>query len=140
MIIFDNFITDIECNRLIQLYEVSNPVRSTVNRGNRIMYSNRRTSYHIVIHKKFDNYGGLPEHWKLIKYTTGQEFRTHTDLNIGHTVIIYLNNNNTGGTALFKHSYVVPVKKGRLLIFNSSESHAGTPVTGVKYILTGYIN
>ncbi|WP_299456135.1 2OG-Fe(II) oxygenase [uncultured Microscilla sp.] len=88
---------------------------------------------------------GLNERFRFYKYRPGQEFKEHKD---GHfrrnaqevsllTLLIYLNEDFTGGDTFFRKMDInfVP-KQGTALIFEHRVIHAGLPVIeGVKYVL-----
>lgn len=88
---------------------------------------------------------GLNERLRFYRYEAGQNFSPHTD---GYylrsngelsllTMIIYLNDDYTGGEAFFlKSETLIAPKAGTLLVFTHSLWHEGRAVTaGRKYIL-----
>jgi len=86
------------------------------------------------------------EHVDLLKYTTGDFFKEHTDFVDCHphggeqvTIIVGLQNASSGGTRIrFNTETIVyneSITKGGLLIFPSRLPHSGEPVKGEKEIL-----
>lgn len=100
-----------------------------------------------IVPKKIDNKSvvGLNERLRFYRYTSGQRFAAHTD---GYfirseiersllTLILYLNEEFTGGETFFLNSEtLVAPQTGKALVFAHQLWHAGLPVkSGTKYIL-----
>lgn len=97
--------------------------------------------------KEFDNHIaiGLNERFRFYRYETGQHFGVHTDGFYQRTetersfltLMIYLNDDFTGGETLFlKREKIIAPKAGTVLLFTHNQWHAGLPVKeGCKYIL-----
>ena len=86
---------------------------------------------------------GLNELFRFYKYESGQRFKKHRDGSFKrsdrefscYTLLIYLNDNFTGGETTFEHCSVKPVM-GRAVVFLHELKHSGEPVTdGSKYVL-----
>ena len=89
------------------------------------------------------------ENLQCIKYSAGQEFKTHYDADKDflrtHTLLFYLNDDYEGGGTFFPEiDFVVKPKRGSCLLFLNLDnnldvlphsSHSGMPVhSGIKYI------
>jgi hypothetical protein len=97
--------------------------------------------------KEIDDYVavGLNERLRFYRYTEGQHFGAHTDGYFQRdngeksflTLMIYLNDDFTGGETLFlKRERLIAPKTGMALIFTHRQWHAGLAVKeGCKYIL-----
>ena len=86
---------------------------------------------------------GLNEMFRFYKYEPGQAFKKHTDQSFirdeyeasYYTLLIYLNDDFTGGDTRFDEIVVKP-RMGSALVFLHSLEHAGSTVKkGVKYVL-----
>lgn len=88
---------------------------------------------------------GLNERFRFYKYHPGQEFKEHKDGRFRRntqeasllTLLIYLNDDFTGGETFFRTMDInFAPKLGAALIFEHRVVHAGLPVIeGVKYVL-----
>ena len=88
---------------------------------------------------------GLNERLRFYCYTIGQSFGPHTDGYFKRsngeqsflTLMIYLNDNFSGGETLFlKRERIIKPKAGAALIFTHRQWHAGLMVqSGCKYVL-----
>ena len=86
---------------------------------------------------------GLNERFRYYRYEPGQQFRGHTDAPFRRangeesrlTVLIYLNEDFTGGETAFRN-HEISARKGAALVFRHELFHEGRPVlTGTKYVL-----
>lgn len=86
---------------------------------------------------------GLNEMFRYYKYEPGQRFKRHADgiyqrseLEFSfYTLLIYLNDNFSGGETGFKELDVKP-KQGTALVFQHDIVHEGKPIiAGTKYVL-----
>jgi len=86
---------------------------------------------------------GLNELFRFYKYESGQRFKKHRDGSFIRndrefscfTLLIYLNDNFTGGETTFDQHTIKPAA-GRAVVFLHELKHAGEPVTaGSKYVL-----
>ena len=88
---------------------------------------------------------GLNERFRFYRYQFGQQFKLHPDGAFKRnesemsmvTVIIYLNDDFTGGETEFSMPWLsVPPKAGKMLLFRHRQLHKGNPVPkGIKYVL-----
>lgn len=97
--------------------------------------------------KDFDDHiaVGLNERLRFYLYEVGQHFGAHTDGYFQRengersflTLMIYLNDDFTGGETLFlKREKIIAPKRGTALLFTHHQWHAGLKVnSGCKYIL-----
>jgi hypothetical protein len=97
--------------------------------------------------KEIDDYVavGLNERLRFYRYEVGQHFGAHTDGYFERpngersflTLMIYLNDDFTGGETLFlKREKIIAPKRGTALLFTHHQWHAGLAVKeGYKYIL-----
>jgi hypothetical protein len=100
-----------------------------------------------IVPKKIDDKSviGLNERLRFYRYTSGQRFAAHLD---GYfirsefersllTLILYLNEDFTGGETFFLNSEtLVAPQTGKALVFAHQLWHEGLPVkSGTKYIL-----
>ena len=86
---------------------------------------------------------GINERFRFYKYDKGQEFKRHTDGKFvrnsnersEYTLLIYLNENMTGGETEFTKIKVKP-KTGKAIFFKHERRHSGNLIeSGVKYVL-----
>lgn len=91
----------------------------------------------------FTEIGGV----EIIRYPEGGEFKPHTDTHRGNaerafTVILYLNDDFAGGETAFPNlAYQCRPAPGRVLVFLSTELHAGQPVSGgEKTVLVQWVH
>lgn len=85
---------------------------------------------------------GLPKDLRFYKYAVGQRFKMHKDgpwredgRTSKLTLLVYLNDNFSGGATDFREFQVTPTT-GTALLFIHDTWHEGMPVTaGVKYVL-----
>lgn len=85
---------------------------------------------------------GLPKDLRFYKYLPGQRFKMHKDgswreggLTSKLTLLVYLNDEFTGGATDFREFQVVP-KTGMALLFVHDSWHEGAAVTaGTKYVV-----
>jgi prolyl 4-hydroxylase len=86
---------------------------------------------------------GLNERFRYYRYEAGQSFRWHSDGPFRrhvrersfHTLMVYLNDDFTGGVTDFEGVSIQP-RTGRALVFEHSLRHQGAAVrSGVKYVL-----
>ncbi len=86
---------------------------------------------------------GLNEMFRYYKYEPGQSFKKHTDQSFirndveasYYTLLIYLNDDFTGGDTRFNEIAISPAK-GSALIFLHALEHSGSTVKkGMKYVL-----
>jgi len=87
------------------------------------------------------------EGFQLLRYEVGEKFDAHVDAITGHsdhslrqlTVILYLNDNYTGGETYFpRQNLLLKPQPGSIVIFPSfyTHPHAGLPVeVGTKYVV-----
>lgn len=83
---------------------------------------------------------------EIVRYPVGGIFTAHTDAhkNNAHrafTVVLYLNDNFTGGETFFPDiDYSCTPKSGRVVIFSPTQLHASMPVlTGEKNIIVFWV-
>jgi prolyl 4-hydroxylase len=90
---------------------------------------------------------GVHARLRVYKYLSGQEFKKHTDGAVVistteksiYSLLIYLNDNFTGGTTIFDHCEIVP-REGLAVFFPHELEHSGSVVQeGIKYVLRGNI-
>lgn len=157
-----NFLTEQECNELIQLAETTGfyaaPVR--VNSGTTRMpeiRNNERTmcatpTWIEIIWQRLqtinlptldgENAVGLPKELRFYKYSPSQRFKMHKDgawtengLTSKFTFLVYLNDNFVGGATKFK-DFIVQPETGSALIFIHDTWHQGAILeSGTKYVL-----
>jgi hypothetical protein len=86
---------------------------------------------------------GLNERFHYYRYTSGQSFKGHTDGAFRRsngeesklTVLVYLNDDFTGGETAFLTSVVSP-RRGAALVFRHGLFHEGRPVlSGRKFVM-----
>ncbi|TXI24978.1 MAG: hypothetical protein E6Q67_01770 [Roseateles sp.] len=85
---------------------------------------------------------GLPKDLRFYKYLPGQRFKMHKDgpwreggLTSKLTLLVYLNDEFTGGATDFREFLVVP-KTGMALLFVHDSWHEGAAVAaGTKYVV-----
>jgi predicted 2-oxoglutarate/Fe(II)-dependent dioxygenase YbiX len=86
---------------------------------------------------------GLNERFRYYRYTPGQSFKGHTDGAFRRsngeesklTVLLYLNDDFTGGETAFQ-TPVAPPRRGAALVFRHELFHEGRPVlSGRKYVM-----
>ncbi|CAN7642230.1 prolyl hydroxylase family protein [Acidovorax sp. LjRoot194] len=85
---------------------------------------------------------GLPKDLRFYKYAPGQRFKMHkggpwmeSGLTSQLTLLVYLNDDFSGGTTDFREFAVAP-RTGSALLFVHDTWHEGTAVTeGTKYVL-----
>ncbi len=158
----DNFLSDNECHRLIELSENIGYEEATVNAsGKQIMLKSARNNSRILYDDKAlaDDYWqrlqkycpmfdtskpiGLNERFRFYKYTPRQRFKRHKDGSYKRnkseqsrvTFLVYLNDDYTGGETRFDDVTIQP-KMGSALCFVHEQWHEGCAVTdGVKYAL-----
>lgn len=87
---------------------------------------------------------GVNPFMRVSKYRVGQSFREHTDTGYAkdmhyvgmHTVLVYLNEDLTGGETIVKGKSVVKPETGKALVFYHYTPHEGVKVTaGIKYVI-----
>jgi predicted 2-oxoglutarate/Fe(II)-dependent dioxygenase YbiX len=88
---------------------------------------------------------GLNERMRFYRYEFGQQFKRHVDGPFRRnenevskvTVLLYLNDDFSGGTTQFFDPFqIVTPEAGQLLLFKHRQLHQGDPVTtGRKYVL-----
>lgn len=162
--IIDNFLTQEECDELIQLGEDSGFELSKIRtaQGDIIREDIRNNSRFIIkddgtmgeeLFEKVREYlpqelggwklKGLNEQVKIYKYTKGQQFKMHRDAPYVRndneqsfiTMMVYLNEGFVGGDTFFMDKQVKP-ETGKCLLFWQDQLHAGMEVTeGVKYAI-----
>lgn len=87
----------------------------------------------------------LRNSWTCHKYLQGHSLRTHVDGSRNGSilsVLVYLNDDFSGGETLFKQSYLSPIveasidpRQGSVLVLRQNAWHSAQPVlSGVKYI------
>ncbi|MDR3715129.1 MAG: 2OG-Fe(II) oxygenase [Puia sp.] len=159
----EGFLTQEECKFFIEKSErigyepatvetEKGPVRiETVRNNNRIIFSDPDLAISLwekarsFSPKKIGNSTAieLNEMFRFYKYEPGQQFRKHKDQSYirndseasYYTILIYLNDDYSGGETAFNEITVNP-RTGTALIFRHDLEHRGSEVTsGVKYIL-----
>ncbi len=87
---------------------------------------------------------GLNELFRFYKYSPGQRFKMHKDGSFirdpeeasQYTFMIYLNEDYTGGEAVFASGEIIRPRMGAALVFHHPLRHEGSLLTdGVKYVL-----
>lgn len=87
---------------------------------------------------------GLNERFRIYRYEPGQSFRWHfdgafqrtTSESSMFTVLVYLNDDFTGGTTDFHDGPSVIPARGMALVFSHAQLHQGAaPTSGRKYVL-----
>ncbi|AYV80634.1 MAG: hypothetical protein Harvfovirus3_79 [Harvfovirus sp.] len=152
IITMDNFLTDTECARYIDLINNSRNVKkfTTVSNFKNAVYVDQATSDLLYDRLKqiipIDNQLNIVTNNNLIAfgcYQPGQEFGIHTDTGLyynkekhlatRYTLLIYLNDNFDGGQTTFYDSAlnelcsIIP-KKGLALLFDIDLAHKGNKV------------
>ena len=147
---YPNFLTNLECDNILNKIKDYNKVKSTVTNSNES--SGFRTSKTIYIpnndffkelDNKLDTFMNIPNEYseplQIQYYEKGDEFKLHTDYfgneeyNIQHlkkggnrtfTIIIYLNDVAKGGETLFKNinTTILP-DKGTLIFWNNLDEN-----------------
>jgi prolyl 4-hydroxylase len=141
----DNFITDEECNRLIELGETMGYERSTISDALGDRASKERTSYNTFceddcvsdplvkdVIERMTNLTGIPydnyEQMQLVGYEPGQFYQQHHDEGGVEkfsgprilTIFVYLNNVSSGGGTKFEYlNFTATPRKGSALIWPS---------------------
>jgi prolyl 4-hydroxylase len=151
---FDNFLTESECNTFI--YEINNKKNKVcfTNSGvfeNDKYIDNELAQYFFYKIKKLTDLPILRANDLIMtgKYIPGNSFNLHTDTGLyynrkdkeksRYTLLIYLNDNYTGGetefyTDEFKKVLTITPQKGKALLFDIDLWHKGnTVIEGNKY-------
>jgi len=141
----DNFISDEECNRLIELGETMGYERSTISDALGDRASKERTSYNTFceddcvsdplvkdVIERMTNLTGIPydnyEQMQLVRYEPGQFYQQHHDEGGVKkfsgprilTIFVYLNNVSSGGGTKFEYlNFTATPRKGSALIWPS---------------------
>jgi predicted 2-oxoglutarate/Fe(II)-dependent dioxygenase YbiX len=162
--IINNFLTEEECNNLIQFgddsgFELSkirtgqgDIIREDIRNNDRVIVKDGGVIADELFEKVRDELPevigqwqlkGLNEQVKIYKYTKGQQFKMHRDAPyVRHdneqsflTMMVYLNEGFEGGDTFFLDQQVKS-ETGKCLIFWQDQLHAGMEVTeGVKYAI-----
>lgn len=161
--LIDDFFTEAECDNYILLSEQMGYEEAKVQvYGKEMMIkavrNNSRTTFidftlAETVWNKFKPFAvqkfansqvtGLNEMFRFYKYETGQRFKKHIDGSYIRnekeasyfTLLIYLNDDFTGGETIVKELTIKP-KKGSALVFYHGIKHSGEPIAeGVKYVL-----
>jgi predicted 2-oxoglutarate/Fe(II)-dependent dioxygenase YbiX len=98
--------------------------------------------------KKHDIHGLWHEHYNMLKYTGGTEYKAHFDGGTATkrwvSAIVYLNNEYTGGEVEFTNFGIkIKPEPGMLLLFpsNYAYTHIAHPVeTGTKYAIVTWMH
>lgn len=162
--VIPNFLTDEECDALIQKSEAIGYEEAMINRGGeQVMMKSVRDNERVLFTDLVYAYQlwqrvkpwvipvignsdaiGLNELFRFYKYNPGQRFRMHRDGSYVrsdrefsyYTFMIYLNDDYEGGRTNFQSGEYVTPKKGSALIFEHSLLHDGAALKeGVKYVL-----
>ena len=151
--IFEDFLSDSECNSIIELLNSNsfNKARQfSLGRNNKEMFINDKY-FHNLITKKFKaslysflKFKKFSKPFEFYKYDDGDFIKPHTDsprlfsdnTESNYTAIIYLNDNFDGGATYFNDlDKDITPKKGLLLLFDHSLKHeAKTVNNGIKFI------
>ncbi|TAE67729.1 MAG: oxidoreductase, 2OG-Fe(II) oxygenase [Bacteroidetes bacterium] len=160
IIVIENFFSDEECQKYIDLsenlgYEVANidtgKIVLEVRNNERVFYKSEDLAQEIYgrakphLPSKIGNSQlcGLNELFRFYKYQKGHRFKGHQDGNFIRneteasylTFMIYLNEGYEGGHTIFREHNITP-KKGMALIFHHKLYHEGDEVlSGIKYVL-----
>ncbi len=159
-----NFLSKEECDELIDLseslgYETAkiNAFGSTqivnthIRNNQRIIHDDRtladqvwsKIKDHVIEYWQERKACGLNERFRFYKYAEGQEFKRHTDGKFvrntnersEYTLLIYLNENLTGGETEFSRIKIKP-EIGKAVFFKHERRHSGNKIiSGVKYVL-----
>lgn len=161
--LIDGFLTEAECDHYILLSEQKGYEEAKVQvYGKEMMMKAVRNNSRITfidftlaetIWGKFKPFAvekfanseaiGLNEMFRFYKYDVGQRFKRHIDGSYIRneeeasyfTLLIYLNDDFTGGETIVKEQTIKP-KRGSALVFYHGIKHSGEPITeGTKYVL-----
>jgi hypothetical protein len=143
--IYQNMRTNFDLGITFCVNAFGNPLmRNLHNRLNELMVS-VASSYHrrYGVHESF-----WQEGYNMLKYRAGQEYKAHYDSATGGgrhiSVIMYLNNDYTGGEIEFPHFKVkIKPEPGMLILFpsNFAYTHIAHPVTsGTKYAIVTWLH
>lgn len=162
-LVIDNLFTEEECKNLIETgYNIGyekptiksaegDIIKESVRNNGRAIYNNQEFADELFKRIKDSlpeeisghTLKGLNEELKIYRYEKGQRFKIHTDIPYKRnekersflTVMVYLNEEFTGGQTWFMDGTVTP-KTGSALVFTQSVMHSGGEVKeGVKYAI-----
>lgn len=165
LFVIDNFLSDSECDALVnqseqigyeeamvQTGENTQSLLKSIRNNDRILFRNEELADKLfelakpfLIHE-VEKYCivGLNEMFRFYKYSPKQRFKMHRDGSFKRngdeksffTFLIYLNDEFEGGETEFKDLITIKPKKGALVVFNHSYRHEGKVISeGVKYAL-----
>ncbi|GAA5091745.1 2OG-Fe(II) oxygenase [Chryseobacterium ginsengisoli] len=162
--LIENYLSDSECDRYIELTQDKVFEEAKINMGGRQMMSKGvRNNDRLMIFDKdlaknlfekaseflpqtHEDYNVLDfnEMFRIYKYSPGQRFKMHRDGSYirneneksFYTFLIYLNDDFEGGETEFENLFTVAPKKGSALVFYHPLRHEGkTLISGLKYVL-----
>lgn len=141
----ENFITDLECKKLIDLFKrnKSNTEFYSINNTNILKVSEIKSNIiNNIKEKVVSNCSSLTnskiylDNYELVEWPTGSHHPPHYDLPTDiFSSVIYLNDNFDGGETYFSESKIIKPKKGSCLTFsNSKYRHSVNKInTGTRY-------
>ncbi len=141
----ENFISDLECKKLIDLFKKnkSNTEFYSINNTNTLKVSKiKSTIVNNIKEKVVSNCSSLTnskiylDNYELVEWPTGSYHPPHYDLPTDiFSSIIYLNDNFEGGETYFSESKIIKPTKGACLTFsNSKYRHSVNKInTGTRY-------
>jgi prolyl 4-hydroxylase len=154
----DDVYTPSECARIIALIEAWSPTLATNNPlyrdQDRVIRDDpdfsadlfRRLESHLPAAMGALRLRGLNERLRFYRYRTGQRFEPHMDhwyrpndhqITL-HTVLVYFNDDFTGGETAFREQVdeIVSPRTGSVAVFQHKLRHEGCPVlSGTKYAM-----
>ena len=132
---YSSFLTNEECNQLINLYDTSNP-----NYWEDDIYR----FYSIDLNKnkigisKFDNFSFDRFRVQMVNENVNQVSNFHIHSRTPWSFVVFLNQNFKGGELVFKNNTYSP-KTGDMVYFSGDEPHRVNNCIGNRYTLVGFM-
>ena len=136
VLIIDNFLSDKDCNNLINLFKKSKIKKEFRDTLVVTIKNNKLQNKLNMMAQEFN--GSETDWYQIVEWPKNSSQLLHVDDFYNHTTlssVLYLNDDYEGGETFFKDGTIVKPKRGRILVFDGLKYYHGVKqvTKGTRY-------